>query len=88
MIGLAAYFSGAHDRSAPFGLALPSAQPLKFAPSMFASDRDWGDFKTRWEAQSFFSQAGPGDPHRLDDDGDGLVCEFNPWFDLSAWFGR
>ena len=58
-------------------------------PAQFVSgDRDCGDFATRWETQWFYWQAGSGDPHHLDDDGDGLACEFNPWFDLSGWFGR
>lgn len=43
-----------------------------------ASDRDCGDFKTHAEAQAFFSAAGPGDPHKLDSDGDGLACESLP----------
>jgi micrococcal nuclease len=39
------------------------------------ADRDCSDFSTRAEAQSFFEAAGPGDPHRLDADGDRLACE-------------
>ena len=81
MIGLTAYFSGVIDERMLTG-------QYQFAPDMFKSDRDCSDFATRWEAQSFFNQAGPGDPHRLDDDGDGLVCEFNPWFDVLRWFGK
>jgi endonuclease YncB( thermonuclease family) len=38
-------------------------------------DRDCSDFKTRQEAQDFFEKAGPGDPHRLDGDKDGIACE-------------
>jgi micrococcal nuclease len=38
-------------------------------------DRDCGDFDTYAEAQDFFKRTGPGDPHRLDGDGDGSVCE-------------
>lgn len=42
-----------------------------------SEDKDCGDFKTQSEAQDFFiSQGGPGsDPHKLDRDGDGKVCE-------------
>lgn len=40
-------------------------------------DRDCADFRTQAEAQAFFRAAGPGDPHRLDRDGDGLACELN-----------
>jgi hypothetical protein len=40
-------------------------------------DRDCGDFSSRSEAQAFFEAAGgpSSDPHRLDADGDGAVCE-------------
>ncbi len=43
-------------------------------------DRDCSDFKTQADAQKFFiEQGGPQqDPHRLDADGDGVVCESNP----------
>ena len=41
-------------------------------------DRDCGHFRTQREAQAFFEAAGPGDPHRLDRDGDGRVCESLP----------
>lgn len=41
-------------------------------------DRDCRDFRTRAEAQAFFEAAGPNDPHRLDGDGDGRVCERLP----------
>lgn len=43
-------------------------------------DKDCSDFKTQKEAQSFFlSNGGPSnDPHGLDRDGDGIVCESLP----------
>lgn len=41
-------------------------------------DRDCSDFATQQEAQAFFNQAGPGDPHNLDADGDGRACESLP----------
>lgn len=41
-------------------------------------DKDCKDFKTHAEAQAFFESAGPGDPHRLDADGDDLACESLP----------
>ena len=47
-----------------------------FDPS--GPDRDCGDFSTQAEAQAFFEAAGPGDPHRLDGDGDGIACESLP----------
>jgi hypothetical protein len=39
-----------------------------------APDRDCPDFATQQEAQAAFD-AVPGDPERLDQDGDGLACE-------------
>lgn len=51
---------------------------LALAPSAHAADRDCGDFATQAAAQIFFNAAGPGDPHRLDSDGDGVACESNP----------
>src|SRR4030095_5179602 len=89
LISLPLYFafSKALDLSAPFDLIFPPAQHFKFAPSAFSVDRDCDYFRTQAEAQAFFQQAGYGDPHRLDEDGDGIACE-NAWFDLSGWFGR
>lgn len=43
-----------------------------------ATDRDCGDFATQAQAQAFFTANGPGDPHRLDADGDGQACETLP----------
>ncbi|HEU4337519.1 MAG TPA: excalibur calcium-binding domain-containing protein, partial [Nocardioides sp.] len=48
------------------------------APASAVIDRDCGDFASQAAAQSFFLNAGAGDPHRLDDDGDGVACESNP----------
>lgn len=38
-------------------------------------DRNCDDFDSQAEAQEFFEAAGPGDPHGLDADGDGIACE-------------
>jgi hypothetical protein len=76
LIGLGLFLATAPGIIIPFGVA-----------SAFTGDRGCRDFATRWEAQWFFWQAGPGDPNHLDDDRDGLACEFNPWLDL-AQFGR
>ncbi len=38
-------------------------------------DMDCSDFSSQAEAQAFFERAGPGDPHRLDRDKDGIACE-------------
>jgi endonuclease YncB( thermonuclease family) len=43
-----------------------------------AQDRDCSDFGSQAEAQAFYDQAGPGDPHRLDADGDGRACDSLP----------
>lgn len=50
-----------------------------YKPGLGSSeDKDCKDFKTHAEAQAFFSAAGPGDPHKLDSDGDGQACEGLP----------
>ncbi|WP_425430647.1 excalibur calcium-binding domain-containing protein [Devosia indica] len=36
---------------------------------------DCSDFNSWREAQDFYERAGPGDPHRLDADNDGIACE-------------
>ncbi len=48
--------------------------------SCSGADRDCGDFTTQAEAQGFFiSCGGPtSDPHKLDGDKDGSVCESLP----------
>jgi endonuclease YncB( thermonuclease family) len=51
---------------------------LLTAPPASAVDMDCGDFATQAEAQAFFLASGPGDPHLLDGDGDGVACETNP----------
>jgi beta-lactamase superfamily II metal-dependent hydrolase len=53
-----------------------SSSSLSYDPS--GPDRDCGDFSTQAEAQAFFEASGPTDPHRLDSDGDGVVCELLP----------
>jgi hypothetical protein len=84
LVGLGLYLSGVLG-------ALPNvgtASTVQFAQRTSTADRDCGDFATRWEAQWFYWQAGSGDAHRLDDDGDGLACEFKTWVDWSGWFKR
>lgn len=41
-------------------------------------DRNCGDFSSQREAQDFFERFLPGDPHRLDGDGNGIACENLP----------
>ncbi|WP_309163965.1 excalibur calcium-binding domain-containing protein [Pelagibacterium sp. H642] len=38
-------------------------------------DMDCSDFRSWSEAQAFYERQGPGDPHRLDADNDGIACE-------------
>ena len=59
-------------------LAVLAASLLAVAPASSVTDMDCGDFATQAEAQAFFVAAGPGDPHLLDGDGDGIVCETPP----------
>lgn len=40
-----------------------------------SQDYDCADFSSQGEAQDFFEEAGPGDPHGLDRDEDGIACE-------------
>jgi len=76
------------DPSTP-ALATPAPstadEPTNTASSSLAydpngPDRDCGDFSTQAEAQVFFEAAGgpTSDPHRLDSDSDGRVCESLP----------
>lgn len=66
--------------------AAPSAEtqappPQPSQPRAPFVDRDCGDFQTQPEAQEFYAAAAlPNnpDPHRLDSDGDGEVCESLP----------
>lgn len=48
-------------------------------PAQAIVDRDCADFDSQRQAQIFFLRAGgpDRDPHRLDADGDGVVCESN-----------
>lgn len=46
--------------------------------STSGQDRDCSDFDTQAEAQRFYGRNKPGDPHRLDGNGDGEACESLP----------
>lgn len=55
-----------------------SSPPTTTSPLACATtDCDCKDFRSQAEAQRFFESI-PGDPHRLDGDGDGQVCEALP----------
>ena len=64
------------DTSGAEGDVPTASSSLPYDPQ--GRDRDCGDFATQAEAQAFFEAAGPSDPHRLDSDGDGVVCESLP----------
>lgn len=51
----------------------PPADPV--VPRGPAGDANCSDFLSQAQAQAFFNAAGPGDPHGLDGDSDGIACE-------------
>jgi endonuclease YncB( thermonuclease family) len=66
------------DRSAsrsasPSSRASGATAGLPYDPD--GPDRDCSDFSRHATAQRFYEAAAPGDPHRLDGDGDGVACE-------------
>lgn len=69
-----------------WGLEAPPAEPAEPTPALGlpydpnGPDRDCGDFNTQAAAQVFFEAAGgpARDPHKLDSDNDGVVCESLP----------
>ena len=69
---------GCHAGSQPYHCHRPQSQrPAQIQPlfSGTTGDMDCSDFRTWREAQDFYQSAGPGDPHRLDADADGIACE-------------
>jgi len=72
--GLNAY--GCHAGSQPYHChRSQSPTPSTTRPNNRSGDRDCSDFRTWRKAQRFYENAGPGDPHRLDADNDGIACE-------------
>ncbi|MBB5517492.1 excalibur calcium-binding domain-containing protein [Amphiplicatus metriothermophilus] len=69
--------NGCHAGSQPYHCHRgPQPTPTRSAaPSPRGADMDCGDFPSWEAAQSFFRASGPGDPHRLDADNDGVACE-------------
>ncbi len=66
---------------APSTAAEPESVPSSSLPyDPYGPDKDCGDFSSQAEAQAFFEAAGgpASDPHRLDSDSDGQVCESLP----------
>jgi len=56
-------------------LPMPTDAPTLLTPTSVIEDINCDDFSTKVEAQDFFNKSGPGDPHHLDRDSDGVVCE-------------
>ena len=73
-------------RTAPLVTATPVVTAIVASVAISASgsataqpgDRDCSDFRTQGEARRFYEANGPGDPHRLDRDKDGIACESLP----------
>ncbi len=68
--------NGCHAGSQPYhchGATTTSSVRPTWRP--VSADRDCADFRSWPEAQAFYQRSGPGDPHRLDADRDGVACE-------------
>lgn len=80
--GAVALINNANKTSTQVPTPSPTVQssptPRSPKPTVSGGDKDCTDFATHAEAQAFFEAAGPGDPHRLDRDGDGIACETLP----------
>lgn len=61
----------------PLKRKLPGSSAYNGPYNPQGKDRNCGDFDRQKNAQAFFEAAGgpEQDPHRLDRDGDGAVCE-------------
>lgn len=71
-----------NEKSVPQNNIRPSPYTKTDSPiktrSPATGDRDCTDFSTHNQAQTFFEDEGPGDPHGLDRDDDGVACETLP----------
>ena len=64
--------AAAPEYDAPQYEPAPAAPQVPSAPALSAGDVDCSDFSSSAEAQTYLL---PGDPHRLDADGDGQACD-------------
>lgn len=68
--------AGCHAGAQPYHCHRGNSAPQRLvSPSRDGGDKDCSDFRSWTEAQTFFIENGPGDPHRLDADNDGIACE-------------
>jgi hypothetical protein len=63
--------------TAAAGVLITAALSFGFSGTASAADLDCSDFATQADAQTAFN-ATPGDPNRLDQDGDQIACETLP----------
>ena len=79
--GTIGYLAGAFDdlptQASSVVNSLTRALP-KTPPRVVYPDRDCDDFRSQREAQTFFESQPASDPHLLDEDNDGVACE---WLD-------
>lgn len=66
---------GCHAGSKPYHCHRGNGETASRATGGEAFDRDCSDFSSWRDAQDFYEAGGPGDPHGLDADGDGVACE-------------
>jgi hypothetical protein len=69
---------GLGDRTMKITIRTTLAAALLLVSSTFSfaqRDMDCSDFRSWREAQDFYERSGPGDPHGLDRDNDGIACE-------------
>ena len=67
---------GCHAGSRPYHCHRPQRQATR-PQGLLGGGRDMNcsDFRSWRAAQDFYLNAGPGDPHGLDRDRDGIACE-------------
>jgi hypothetical protein len=63
----------AERASATVAEMTPVIERTEVLPAEVA-DKDCAAFATQQDAQTFLAESGPGDPHRLAGDNDGIAC--------------
>lgn len=67
--------NGCHAGSRPYHCHRAQGTPRPAPSRQISGDKNCSDFRTWREAQTFYENAGRGDPHGLDRDRDGIACE-------------